>query len=533
VATAAVAVAVAAISMLCLVAGTSAVPSHASPLVPQPEAAGRLSVIVSDLHFGPGKTNGQWSPFEDFRWPRALAAFLDAISQQGHARVDLIIAGDLLELWQHPATACAGRGAEHGCTSAEILDIVSAIIDAHKADLRQLGQFAERGANHLYVIPGNHDAALMTDDAARKLMAAISNARDRVTLVTSGRWTSPSHALVVEHGHQIGVDPNRFWQWPSVSTTIEGQSYMDRSWGEQFVQQLFNDVERTEPLIDNLLPLTEGVKIYGRRRGLLGASADFALFLKFNILQTSLRQKGTLGAADDGGAQPDPQIGRRLGYLLFADALADDDPSRAALLDERNEQGAALRESLNALAADKERTSDADVLDLCATIAIRQTQSSTPRRGCVASLSASIQQARVPLDRIIAAHVSALPDARALQLFVYGHTHEVAFNWNVKVDDGRTVAVFNTGAFQRLVDEPTLRQLASAQGVSYDASLGQVPLESLPACYPAVFVTETAGKADGRLLNWFMEERAASGEFIDPCDNRCPSAHSPFCSSPR
>ena len=507
-------------------ASTLSGPAQPSPSPDEP----RLIVAISDLHFGPGKTGGAWSPFEDFRWTHALSAFLDEISREGHDRVDLVIAGDLLELWQHPGVACTGPDGDHGCTIPEVIEVTTAVVRAHQEDLRLLGTFAERGTNHVIVIPGNHDAALLIEDVGRLVLTAISPTPTRVSLVTTGRWISSDGVAIVEHGHQIGADPNRFPRWPVVTSRIGNQQYLDRTWGEQFVQELFNKVEQSDPLIDNLLPLSEGVKLYMNERGVLGTPADFAQFLKFNLFETSFRQKLSLGAPGTSGAPPSAARGRALGYRLFADALSDEDPFREALLYDSSAEWKAVRKQMDTMAADSLQTPESDVLALCDTIAVRKKQSVKDRLDCGGTLGGSLLQNVIPIDRVIGSHLrSLLPASRSARFFVYGHTHELNFNWSVPWDDNRVMTVFNTGAFQRLVNVPTLRQISTRRHVPFESSLREVPLESLPACYSAVFITGVNGSWDGRLRNWLMGEDAQGGTLIEPCDSRCPSSLSPAC----
>ena len=62
--------------------------------------SGRLTVFISDTHFGVGKQDGQWHAFEDARWAPEFYLFLDAISRQSNGTTDLVLNGDTLELWQ-------------------------------------------------------------------------------------------------------------------------------------------------------------------------------------------------------------------------------------------------------------------------------------------------------------------------------------------------------------------------------------------------------------------------------------------------
>jgi hypothetical protein len=68
---------------------------------PGSDVSGRFLAVISDHHMGLGRNAaGAWSPTEDFRWPKALKGFLDSLSQRGNHAVDLVVAGDLFELWQ-------------------------------------------------------------------------------------------------------------------------------------------------------------------------------------------------------------------------------------------------------------------------------------------------------------------------------------------------------------------------------------------------------------------------------------------------
>ena len=50
---------------------------------------GRLTVIISDLHLGPGRDPaGAWQPTEDFRWADAFGSFLRAINDAGKGATD-------------------------------------------------------------------------------------------------------------------------------------------------------------------------------------------------------------------------------------------------------------------------------------------------------------------------------------------------------------------------------------------------------------------------------------------------------------
>ncbi|HSG38094.1 MAG TPA: hypothetical protein VLE27_00530, partial [Thermoanaerobaculia bacterium] len=61
----------------------------------------RLTVILSDTHFGVGHgADGEWHPFEDFRWLEDFKKFLAEVDAKGKSAVDLVLNGDSFELWQ-------------------------------------------------------------------------------------------------------------------------------------------------------------------------------------------------------------------------------------------------------------------------------------------------------------------------------------------------------------------------------------------------------------------------------------------------
>src|SRR5713101_8905416 len=149
---------------------------------PQASIAAQLVVFISDLHMGIGKTNlpGEgaeevWSRLEDFRWGQEFDEFLRYIDRESASNTTLVILGDALELWQSSDALCTGTGTslkckvndcEHGsvkvgCTVEEAKRRVQHVVKEHKDVFDSLGAFTKKGRNHLVIVPGNHDAALM------------------------------------------------------------------------------------------------------------------------------------------------------------------------------------------------------------------------------------------------------------------------------------------------------------------------------------------------------------------------------------
>lgn len=510
--------------LLALAAGTAAAETQGGAMAAAP-AGPRMIVLISDLHFGMGKRpDGRWSPKEDFRWPGALKGFLDDMARRGNDRVDLVIVGDFLELWQPPdGIACdTSGGADLGCTVPEMVSIARAVIEAHQDDLALLREFAKRGENRLYVIPGNHDAALLLPQVWNLLAAPLDEPAGRVALVTRGFWTSPDGRIVAEHGHQVGNDVNRYDRWPVITHDQNGRTYLERPWGERFVQRMFNSQEEEYEIIDNIAPETVGVKYRIADRGYTSTAGDVARFIAFNLFETSLAQKETaLGASEVDPNDPnrwDPKRAReQIGYKLFLESLAKDDPLRAEIKGP-DATSQALRAELDALAHDNTRLTDAEVRALCDRLEVRK----APQKCAVATAGAFIESKLVPRRHVVGAHVEdhLRADGR-LRIFVYGHTHDFEKGWPLKIAGGVQVTVHNTGAFQRTVDEAAFLTRIAQKNLAASDALRKIKLEDLPPCYSAVIVTYSpSGVPASKTWRWHQEEDG-TGVLVEPGENRC------------
>ena len=243
--------------------GPQTAPPAAASITPQyraPSGEQRKIVLISDLHLGLGRNaDGRWNPMEDFRWTAALKGFLAEISRWGNDAVDLVVVGDFLELWQPPdGMECPGVSLEIGCSVDFMTRLASLVVRAHAADLALVRDFSMRGENRLHVIPGNHDSSLLVASVWQPLADALDGASGRIDFVSSGTWSSRDGRIVAEHGHQIGLDANRYSSWPAILREVNGTAYLERPWGERFVQVLFNQAEKEYEIIDNLAPETVG-----------------------------------------------------------------------------------------------------------------------------------------------------------------------------------------------------------------------------------------------------------------------------------
>lgn len=488
-------------------------------------ANGRYLAVISDHHMGLGRdADGTWTPTEDFRWPRALKGFLDYLSQRGNHAVDLVIAGDLFELWQPPKQVkCVGISADLGCTVDEAVTIAEMIARAHTQELNVLAEFAERGDNRVHLIPGNHDAALLLDPVWQTFAKPLRADKGRVLRVPSGIWTSADGIVVVEHGHQIGADVNRYEAWPDPPVRSErDKTYVVRPWGERFVQLLFNEQEAQYPIIDNLSPETAGVRYRMADRGAWGSLTDLARFLAFNLFETSAAQKTAfLGAPKN--EPPEKKwvlsVARKSGHRLFAAALPPGDPFWNELM-ANDEQAAALRKELDLLAADQNGLTDGEVRGLCDLAAANRTKGWALCRP--ATMGALVKDTLVPLSWQLREHLTTRrAEFKQMGVFIYGHTHAMQVPWRLGVNSSTSVVVANSGAFQRLIDEQGFIALVKARSWSTAEGLSRVKPEDLAACYGVILVPYDGARPIPEAKLWWMPEEETTGELVGPRDSRC------------
>ena len=492
----------------------------AAPRVEPP----RPMAFISDLHFGLGqKPDGQWFAQEDFRWPRALAGFLDALSTWSSDRVDLVIVGDFLELWQPPADVkCPNLPADRGCSVAQMLKITETVVAAHRDDLALLRDFSKRGDNRLHIIPGNHDSALLIPQVFAPLGEALDAKSGRIAFVTSGFWKSPDGRVVAEHGHQVGSDVNRYEKWPRVTRQSGSENHMIRPWGERFVQKLFNEQEEQYEIIDNVAPETVGVKYRIADRGYALSAIDVAEFLQFHLYQTSLMQKArALGSEKGAGADDDRQRwnltrARELGYRLFTEALPKTDPLRREI-EGADAQSQSLKAEFDKLAKDPARLPDDDVRLICEHLSAAESASKCEIAAAGATAETLFFPRRYVMRGHIADHLKSDPRVR---IFVYGHTHALEEKWELQIDSTTTVSIHNTGAFQRTVDEAGFKKRAADKKLSDQDALRGIKLEDLPACYSVVLVQYEGSLPKSRTMRWHMPEDAA-GTMVEPGVSRC------------
>jgi hypothetical protein len=328
---------------------------------------------------------------------------------------------------------------------------------------------------------------------------------------------SSDQRIVAEHGHQIGLDVNKYATWPDIARHVDGKDLILRPWGELFVQRLFNTQVNTYPIIDNLSPETAGARYRAADRGFWGTAEDVAKLLAFNLLETSLKQKvASLGKPQKGEVTWDVGIARAMGASLFLFALSSNDPLRREI-EAGGPDAEKIRQQLDVLAKDERALPNEEVQQICDLIAQNH-----PEHICWnTSLGALGQNLLVSKNKVIAKHLKTRQATyAAMRVFVYGHTHQFEQPWPVDLPGSVLVTVGNTGAFQRLISEKGFLRRAGMK--QPEVVLREIKLDELPACYTAVLIdpVKVGAIPVAKVWAWFMPEDG-QGMLVAADDQRC------------
>lgn len=434
----------------------------------------RRTVVVSDTHFGVGDKH----PFEDFLWSNEWRAFLDDLCATG-IPTDLILNGDTIELWQSLGDECRDPRPEVGCKENEALSRLRVVINAHRRDLEALREFADHGANRVVIVPGNHDAALLYSRLEDALIAGIGAKDDRVTLAVVGYWRSADGLIHAEHGHQADAS-NRFTTWPHIKRVIDGETHLERPWGEQFVQWFYNELEGKYPIIDNIITESDAARFGLAAEGWRGAPREISRFASFIVMHTTLRQSTiTAAVSDPAGSFPQWNVAlvRRSGPQFFVDVVAKNDPARRAM--EQARDAGVFNEAISEL-------TDEEIVEICNERAVLNARDSNfvpcPRVTAGMLVAAALPRGQ---DRQLRRYLNDLRQGageKPPKVVVFAHTHDARQPDDVKLP-GITMTVVNTGAWQRLLPATNFEAFQRAKGWNERTMLQTLTLRNLAACY--------------------------------------------------
>ncbi len=492
---------------------------HDAPRAQAP--ASRLIVVTSDLHLGPGRDprTEQWLPVEDFRWSEDLASFLTALGESSEA-TDLVLNGDTFDVWQAQESACEQSDARLGCTEAEALERLESVLVAHQAEVALIGAFARRGDNRVVLVPGDRDAALLFPSVAARVQAAF-DAPGRVEVASQGYWLSDDGLVYAEHGHQLTGDPYHMSGWPLPFVREGDVQYLERPWGEQLVQALYDELEPRYPIVDNVAQEGAGLR-YVSDAAVLPPDRIPTLLTFF--LARPVWQQFRL-ELDGGDVQPpvwDFEAVRQQGVRFFAESLLPDDPFLPAV-DRAMRRGE--------LALDPARLTDQELGAICDyRAALRRarrrlersmTQAATtgpPLSECPrtrATRGSAYEYFWGSRDaafgrRIEQVNATLAQDGRsapAPRVFVYGHSHLAAVGF-VPVRGASWPIVLNSGAWQRTVTPFQLEAVMEERGWSSAELLEHLRPEDLPACYGVVWIDPYSDASPNpRLRLWRSDGR--------------------------
>ena len=509
-----------------------------TPLTTHAPSPSRTTVIISDLHLGNGKDpGGHWNPLEDFRWRDDFAPFLRMVDQTGKGATDLILNGDTFELLQSASAKASADSAKPsqgesatadcrhaeprlGCTEAEALARLERVLAAHALEISDLGTFARAGSNHLVLVPGDHDAALVFPSLTKRVVAAL-NAPGRVDVASRGYWLSSDGSVYVEHGHQIKPDSYRFASWPQPFIRQGGRTYLERTWGEQLVQGLYDQYEARYPILDNVAEDGIGLKYAVTADSAVLPSAATGSLLKF-LLSKMTWQQFRLDI-DGGDVEPpewDVPAVRRSGAAFFVESLLPDDRFRARA-------DAALKD--NRLGLDVGVLTDPEIVAICdyraamrrARRRLERTLTQVPHVGAAIAECPRTPETRGSrfeyfwrsrdariVGRLEEVRAALTRDRRSsdVKVFVSGHTH-LGDGGFVPVRGAASPIVLNTGAWQRTISPFQVEQTMTDRNWSEAELLRQLQPEQLPACYGVVWIDSYPSRPRPRFRYWRQDGR--------------------------
>jgi len=459
--------------------------------------------------------DGSWYKIEDFRWDAEFAKFLDKVNANGMGKTDLVLLGDSVELWQSIVSDCIYSKRDLGCSEADALTRLNRILSAHNSTLQQIGRFADDGDNRVYIVPGNHDAALLFPRLSGALLAAIGSRKtSRVVFKADGRWVSADSLILADHGHQIGKEVNRFDAWPVPFIVEKKIRYLQRVWGEQFVQKYYNAYEEEYPIIDNILDEGVGIRYAMKEKGTIKSTESVARFVGFMVSKLSWAQFGGLLGEDGKPTDWDVRAERDGGSQFFLDSLPPDDPARQEI--ESQIRAGSLK--ISDLSDDEIRAICDGRAALGAPLSPGEKRLVPAPRQCAVKTLGAIGQALLGKGRqaLIAAYVRDVSERLKgavspprFALFVYGHTHSAVSGFDVGREDGLDwrMRVLNTGAWQRVISAADIEKFRCGRP---ERDIIKLEPDALPAWYTAVVVKPYSQKPDARLKYWV---RQSTGEW--------------------
>ena len=513
----------------------------------QENGSPRLVAVVADLHMGLGRDEtGEWRVEEDFRWGAEFARFLQALDAEGGGATDLVLNGDTFELDRASSPDCAADDPALGCTEAEARARLERVLSAHADTVDSLAAFASSGSNRVFLVPGEHDAALLFPAVAQRVERALGAPEARVAVAVDGFWRSADGRIYVEHGHQIGWRADRFEAWPEPFVERAGQRRLTRPLLARTVDAFFDEHEARYPVIDNFADEGAGLSYGLAAEGTTDLGEAAPDLLRYVLYRMPWQQfRLDLDAGDVQPPEWDLDAARAQGSALLVDSLANDDRFKP-LAQRAQEEGL-----LTALMDD---LGDDELVALC-------------------DYRAASRRARRRFERVLTQfdpqgppvrECPRLPDSRGglfdyfwrtrdliyggrleaaqggapaadgpIAVFVHNHTHLV--DWRQSVLEltrlGRTVivhgfspvrnalspVVINGGPWQRTITPVQFGRLQAEHGLSDAELLRTLRPEHLAPCYGFVRVDSYAETPELPAIRYWRQAESGEWEMAARC----------------
>jgi len=460
----------------------------------------RYVFVISDTHFGVGRDKtGAWDAYEDARWPGDLATFLKYAGVTGAGKADLVINGDVFELWQSRDIPCVYSSKDAGCSDADALLRFKKVVTAHAEEINLLKAFASTADNKLTLVVGNHDVALLLPSVKAELLRTFACPECKVSFQDTGVWQSDDGKVRAEHGHEIGEDLNAFDGWPQPFIRLNATTHVRRPWGEQFVQDFYNQFETKYPAIDNITDELKAMRLGLQAEGVRGSMKGTLEFLRFLALHESWTQAMQL-MGEDGSAGSAWVVAneRAKGALFLEQSFAENDVVQQLLKNVK-------RADADKFVRDSARLSDPDIIAICDARAGRKA-SGLPGTLCDHPAGNLVNNALTHRLAIFTAYLSRIKPLP--RVFVYSHTHSAERFVVINPD----VEVLNTGAWQRLVSPEQIDAKAKAAGKKSEEILRQLRPEDLEACYNFVAIAPYGNLPKAELRSWRVDKNHPNGE---------------------
>ncbi|MBC7254772.1 MAG: hypothetical protein H5T66_01535 [Chloroflexi bacterium] len=230
--------------------------------------AGKVKIIVSDLHLGAGQAEAG-NALEDFTSDAAFAGLMQALfeeSETAQREVELIFAGDTFEFLQVPALPeeetfdpTAHYRLEQYVASDEAASAAKMrlITAGHVLFFAALRAFLNAAPPRRTVtfIKGNHDVNLHWAAVQGVIRRALDATGPRADCLTFVERRVAREGIYVEHGHQYTERINRFPDFEEPhDPKAPDQLYLPP--GSRFVLGFLNRLERERYWLDGVKPIT-------------------------------------------------------------------------------------------------------------------------------------------------------------------------------------------------------------------------------------------------------------------------------------